>query len=325
MFLSGLFLILAVITIQSPDYKQVAPKAILVYLLMVACLYSGRWLGKQSPKKIRWVFLVLLFCLLTSFFSLIGIFGMAYLLGYKDGADVSGYVVITTLLVILHLFAGAIIAIIRMLTRQQINESRILQYQAETELNLLTSKLSPHFLFNTLNNLYGLSREEHTKVPELLLKLSNLLSYTLYSSDEPFVKLKEEVDCIQNFIALEKIRIGSRLVLEVNIGTYDPTINIAPMVLIVFVENAFKHAKSAVYGPINIFLKLWTDVDFLHFEIENTMTAQSEISEDKPSGIGLATTIKRLDLLYGKAYHLEHGGKDSRYFVKLKTPVNAAY
>jgi two-component system LytT family sensor kinase len=325
LFLLGLFIIAMVITLQSPDPGQVTPKAILVYLLMVACVYSGRWLGKQFPGKKSWLFLVLIFCFLTCSLSLAGIFGMAYFLGYKDGADLSALVVITTLLVMLHVFAGAIITVVRMLTRQQIKESRILQYQAETELNLLTSRLSPHFLFNTLNNLYGLSREDHTKVPELLLKLSGLLSYTLYSSDEPSVRLKEEVDCIQNFISLERIRIGNRLLLDVNIGGYDPSINIAPMILIVFVENAFKHAKNAVRGPIQITLRLWTDADFVHFELENTSAGQSAVFDSRSSGMGLMTTIKRLDLLYNDAYELNHGARDGRYVVKLKIPVHAAY
>ncbi|MDR6785113.1 two-component system LytT family sensor kinase [Pedobacter africanus] len=324
-FLLSLFVIAIVITLQSPDPEQVMPKAILVYLLMVACVYSGRWLGKQFPWKKSWLFLILIFCFLTCFFSVAGIFGMAYFLGYKDGADVSALVVITTLLVMLHVFAGTIITVIRMLTRQQIKESRILQYQAETELNLLTSKLSPHFLFNTLNNMYGLSREDPARVPELLLKLSDLLSYTLYSSDGPFVKLKEEVDCIKNFVALEKIRIGDRLALDVHIGGYNPSINIAPMVLIVFVENAFKHAKNTVRGSIQITLKLWADADFVYFELENTSGVQSAVFDNRPSGMGLVTTIKRLDLLYNDAYQLNHGTKDSRYVVKLKIPVHAAH
>lgn len=325
LFLLVLFLIAVVITLQSPYYKQLVPKALLVYFLMIACVYSGRWLSKQFLKQKSWFFLITFLCLLTIFFSATGIFGMAYLLGYRDGEDISGLLVITTLLVMLHIFAGAIIAIARMLTRQQIEEIRMLQYQAETELTMLTNKLSPHFLFNTLNNLYGLSREDHTKVPELLLKLSDLLSYALYSSDEPYVKLKDEVAYLQNFIALEKIRIGKRLDLDVQIAAYDPAISIAPMVLIVFVENAFKHVKSTLTGPLQVAIKLWTGAGDVYFEIENTAAEQSAVFDDKPSGMGLATTIKRLDLLYRDAYQLEHGRKDNRYFVKLKTPIHATH
>lgn len=332
-FLLGLMLLVAVITLQSPSNKKIAPKALLVYVLIVICVYGGRWLSRQLFKQWKPRTLILLFCFFLCLFSVVGIFGMAYFLGYKDGADVSGLVVITTLLVILFMFTGGIIAITRMLTRQQIKESKILQYKAETELDLLTSRLSPHFLFNTLNNLYGLSLQDHTKVPDLLLKLSDLLSYTLYSSKEPFVKLSEEVDCIQNFVALERIRIGNRLVFDVSFSGYDLRSMIAPMILIVFVENAFKHAKNTLSGPIKVVMKLWTEGGLIHFEVENTFkTLPDEVRtldkinvSHKPSGIGLSTTIKRLDLLYGDRYQLEHGRMDDRYVVKLKTPMHAAY
>ncbi|WP_316811089.1 sensor histidine kinase [Pedobacter heparinus] len=332
-FLLGLMLLTVAIILQSPDNKRVAPKALLVYVLMVMCVYAGRWLSRQLFKKWKPRTLILLFCFFLCLFAVAGIFGVACFLGFKDGDDVSGLVVITTLLVILFMFVGGITAITRMVTRQQIRESKVLQYQAETELNLLTSKLSPHFLFNTLHNLYGLSRQDHTRVPDLLLKLSDLLSYTLYSSGEPFVKLSQEVDCVQNFVALERIRIGNRLVLEVNFRGYDPASTIAPMILIVFVENAFKHTKNTLSGPIKITMKLWTEAGFTHFEIENTFgsfpdeagTLDKTGVSGKPSGMGLATTIKRLDLLYGKGCQLEHGRIDDRYVVKLKTPMHAAH
>jgi two-component system LytT family sensor kinase len=329
-FLLGLMLLVAVITLQSPDTKRVAPKALLVYVLIVMCVYAGRWLSRQLFKKWKPRTLILLFCFFLCLFCVAGIFGMAHFLGYKDGEDVSGLVVITTLLIILFMFVGGIIT--RMATRQQINQSKILQYQAETELNLLTSKLSPHFLFNTLHNLYGLSLQDHTKVPDLLLKLSDLLSYTLYSSGEPFVKLSQEVDCIQNFVALERIRIGDRLVLEVDFRDDDAASMIAPMILIVFVENAFKHARNTLSGPIKVAMRLWTEGGLTHFEIENTFRSLPDARslkdiglQEKPSGMGLPTTIKRLDLLYDVGYQLEHGRMDDRYVVKLKIPMDAAH
>ncbi len=324
-FLAGLFLVTLIITIQSASYKQVAPKALLVYLLTIGCIYSGRWLTQQFLVKKRWALLISLFCLFVCLFSAAGIFAMAYLLGLRDGTDLTGLVVTVPLLVILVLFAGLLISITRIVIRQQIRESKILQYQSETELNLLTSKLSPHFLFNTLNNLYGLSRTDHDKVPGLLLKLSDLLDYALYSSDEPFVKLKEEVDYVLNFIELEKIRISDRLVLNIDIISFDITIKIAPMVLIVFVENAFKHAKNTLTGQVHISMRLWVESTWIHFEIENSIADQPALVEDKKTGLGITTTIKRLDLLYGKIYSLEHGRKGKSYFVNLKIPKNATH
>jgi two-component system, LytTR family, sensor kinase len=322
-FLGSLFLITAAITLQSPSYAQVAPRALLVYFLLVGCFYTGRWLTQKFLMKKRWGYLLSLFCISVTAFSLTGIFAMAYLMGIKDGSDLSAIVVPVPLFIMLSIFAGGFIAITRIVIRQQIKEISILQHQSKAELNLLTSKLSPHFLFNTLNNLYGLARNNHAKVPDLLLKLSDLLSYTLYSSDKPFVSLKEELAYIQDFSELEKIRISDRLELKIEIAAFEETIRIVPMVLIVFVENAFKHAKNTKTNKIQIYMKLWTTNQFIYFEIENSKGEIMGISEEQNAGLGLVTTRKRLDLLYGRNYSLVHGEKRKNYFVNLKIPKNA--
>lgn len=322
-FIASLFLITAVITLQSPSYGRVAPRALLSYLLLVGCIYTGRWLTQKFLMKNRWAYLLVLFCISITAFSLTGIFTMAYLMGIKDGSDLSAIIVPISLLTVLSIFIGGFIAITRIVIRQQIKEIHILQHQSKAELNLLTSKLSPHFLFNTLNNLYGMARNSHTRVPELLLKLSDLLSYALYSSDKPFVSLKDELAHIQNFTTLEKIRISDRLELKIEIAAYDDAIKIAPMVLIVFVENAFKHAKNTTTNNIEISMKLWTADHFIHFEIENSRGELLERLEKRGTGLGIITTIKRLNLVYGNNYLLEHGEKGESYFVNLKIPENA--
>lgn len=323
-FLTGLFLITVVITLQSAYYKDIAPRAALIYVLMVSCIYTGRWLTQRFLIKSKWMYLLLFICMATVIFSATGIFSMMYLMGQPEGSDISGFVVVTPLLVILTLFTGGLIAITRIVIRQQVNELKILHHQKQTELSLLGSRLSPHFLFNTLNNLYGLSIHEHQKVPGLLLKLSDLLSYALYSSEEPFVRLENEVAYIRNFIDLERIRMSDRLLLTVDVDQYDPNIEIAPMVLIIFVENAFKHARNTLQDEIQISMRLWTEQQNIHFVIENTCA--NEITPDPGhanSGLGIATTIKRLDLLYGNKYQLTYGKEKNTYRVNLEIQSNA--
>lgn len=323
-FLAVLFLVTAYITLHSAYTKDIMPRAILVYILTICSIYTGRWLTQRFLVKGRWVYLILLICIAVILFSAIGIFSMTSLLGITAENDLSGFIVITPLLVILTLFTGGLIAITRIVIRQQVNELKILHNQAETELSLLTSRLSPHFLFNTLNNLYGLSIHEHERVPNLLLKLSDLLSYALYSSDEPFVKLKDEVEYIWNFIDLEKIRVSDRLILNADINKYDPDIEIAPMVLIIFVENAFKHAKNTLDNEIQISIRLWTDLQSIHFAIENSYADEpDEVLDHTGSGLGIATTIKRLDLLYGDKYKLYYGKENDLYCVNLEIQRNA--
>lgn len=317
-FLVTLLLITVIITLQSQYDKEITPRAILVYFLVVCCIYNGRWLTQQFLIKNRWFYLILLSSITITVFSVVGVISMMYLLGYREESDISAFVVITPLLVMLTMFGGGLIAITRIVIQQQINEVKILQIQMETELHLLASRLSPHFLFNTLNNLYGLSIDEHQKVPGLLLKLSALLSYSLYSSNETFVKLEDELDYIKNFIELEKIRVSDRLVLNLDINDIDGSLKIAPMVLIVFVENAFKHAKHTLNKHVHIDIRIWVKQQTLHLMINNNCSEEQIDLKELNSGIGIATTIKRLDLLYGKRYHLKYGKVNSNYCVNLE-------
>lgn len=325
--LLSLFLITVVITLQSAFYKEIAPRALVVYLLLIVSIYIGRWLSQQFLVKNRWIATGLLFCLSVVVLSSVAIIAMAYFLGLKDGSDLSALVVTAPLLVIVFLILGGLVTASRIVIRQQIREISILQLQAETELNLLTSKLSPHFLFNTLNNLYGLSRREHTKVPDLLLKFSGLLSYSLYSSDEPSVKLAEELDYILNFVALEKIRMTDQLTLDIDFPEPDKLMEttITPMVLIVFIENAFKYARIAKTDRIYISIKLTLEEEFVVFKVSNSAADEPVTKGEIGSGLGIATTIKRLDLLYGKQYQLAYGQKENFFTVNLKIPKNASH
>ena len=118
----------------------------------------------------------------------------------------------------------------------------------EAELNLLRAQIHPHFLFNTLNNLYGLTLEKSELAPELVLRLSGLLDYMLYRCNQPLVMLKDELEQLQNYIELEQIRYGKGLRLRVQIEGQPKEIQIAPMLLFTFVENAFKHGVSIQTG-----------------------------------------------------------------------------
>jgi LytS/YehU family sensor histidine kinase len=144
-------------------------------------------------------------------------------------------------LVVLFLSLGVFLASSRETLRRQMKEAEIADKQNESELELLRSQISPHFLFNTLNNLYGLSITQHEKIPSLIVKLSDLLRYSVYNTKQSFVLLSDELSYIHNYIDLEKIRVGERLVLNMHIEEQTGDIRIAPLLLIVFIENAFKH------------------------------------------------------------------------------------
>lgn len=201
----------------------------------------------------------------------------------------------------------------------RIDQANAQATQSQSELQLLQSQLSPHFLFNTLNNMYGLSISDHEKIPGLLLKLSELLRYSVYEAKELLVPLKSELTYVQNYIDFEKIRIGNRLSLTCNleqVGT--ERIKIAPMLLIVFIENAFKHSKNTAQKSIVIDITLKTWDDWILFSIKNSFDEHEEKTKNLSSGLGLSNTYQRLKVLYPNQYELKISKDEGMYNVSLQ-------
>jgi LytS/YehU family sensor histidine kinase len=243
---------------------------------------------------------------------------------FDTPGDVVEFSVTTLPFFIIALVMGIFIKLIRASIQRQIQEARIKAEQKQSELNLLQSQLSPHFLFNTLNNMYGISITQHERVPALLLKLSDLLRYSVYDTKKPFVPLQDELEYINNYIGFEKLRISDRLVLQTAIaGINDPNITIAPMVLIVFIENAFKHAGNTLNKKVYIDISLSISGNFIEFSVKNSYSdvqhANSMIKSN--SGLGLFNTIRRLNLLYEEDYELKQFTKDNLYNVQLRLKI----
>ncbi|WP_188626288.1 sensor histidine kinase [Pedobacter quisquiliarum] len=219
--------------------------------------------------------------------------------------------------VVMVVALGTFIKLMR-IGQQQLGHAKADQAQTQSELRLLQSQLSPHFLFNTLNNLYGLSITRHQEMPGLLLKLSELLRYSVYEAKEQFVPLQDEIAYLNNYLTFEKIRIGERLHLTVDFPTSVENILIAPMLLIVFVENAFKHAKNTTDHRIYIDMRLKVWSNFIQFEIRNSHQIQEQGAFNKFSGVGLENVKKRLDLLYGNQYDFSINDSAGFYTVMLQ-------
>jgi len=222
---------------------------------------------------------------------------------------------------IISVASGVLIKLIHTSTQNQLKEAQNQAAHSQSELNLLQSQLSPHFLFNTLNNLYGLSITEHEKIPPLLLKLSELLRYSVYDAGEIYVPLKNELTYINNYLQFEKLRIGDRLMLTTDIEEMiAEDIKIAPMLLIVFIENAFKHSKNTATPEIFVDIKLKTWGNSILFAVKNTYGKQEQGNKmmGKSNGFGLPNVRKRLDLLYPNAYDLYVNSDEMFYTVELQ-------
>lgn len=186
----------------------------------------------------------------------------------------------------------------------------------ETELKLLKTQLHPHFLFNTLNNLYSLALEKSDKTPDLIIRLGDMLSYIIYDCISDKVPLTKEVDFIKSFIELQRVRYESCEIIF-NIEGDITNQSIAPMLLHTFIDNSFKHGAAKIPGKswINISIELYDGT--LEFLVVNNKMPYRE-NPEKSSGIGIENTMKRLDHIYKERHELKIDDSENEYSVYLK-------
>jgi LytS/YehU family sensor histidine kinase len=187
----------------------------------------------------------------------------------------------------------------------------------QSELNLLKAQLHPHFLFNTMNNLYALSLEESAKTSDGIAKISALLRSVLYDCNEVEIGLEKEIKLIENYIDLEKMRYGNRLNLQFEVAGQTSEFKIAPMLLFTFVENCFKHGSSNDPGKPYIKIKIEANKNELWFYAANSKNGKINHSEIKNGGIGLKNVQKRLDIIYSGKYDLNISDLQNKFEVNL--------
>lgn len=188
----------------------------------------------------------------------------------------------------------------------------------EAELKLLKSQIHPHFLFNTLNNLYSLSLEKSDKAPDLIIRLADMLSYIIYDCNSDRVLLAKEIDFLNSFIELQKVRYDS-CDIHFNISGDMNNNQIAPMILHTFIDNSFKHGPDKDSGSPWIRISITLNNGQLFFTVINS-TIQDEKHQNKASGIGISNAVKRLELIYPDKHDLvmNHSGNTYSVFLKLE-------
>ena len=186
----------------------------------------------------------------------------------------------------------------------------------DAELKLLQSQLNPHFLFNTLNNLYGLAVQKSPKLPLLLNQLTDLLSYSFQDTLEFMVPIEKELDYLKNYIALEQIRLEDQAIISFETSGKWDSHQMAPMLLIVFLENAFKHLGAPKGNKQEVRISFVVEKDSFHFLCKNSVNKASgpQSSLPKYHGIGLKNVKKRLELIYPSRHQLNFH-EDSTYFT----------
>jgi len=219
-----------------------------------------------------------------------------------------------------NLSVAIVFLFLKLLTDQYETQQKALRLEKEksnAELKLLKAQLNPHFLFNTLNNIYSLSFTSSPVTSESIARLADILDHILYRCDAQFVPLSAEIALIKNYIELEKLRYDKRL--TVNFKTkVDHQIVIAPLILLSLVENAFKHGASDDTGAPVIDIDLQVNEQNFIFNISNTVAGQkNDIENSSAYRIGLNNLRKQLDLIYGKDYALDVARQTQSFEVNL--------
>ncbi len=225
--------------------------------------------------------------------------------GTVDGLEVQ-VVVIT--------FLFTILVVIPWLIWQIRSLLKLRTEKSKTELLHLQSQVNPHFFFNMLNNLYGLIENDPKKAGKLVLKLSDMMRYSIYEGEKETVTLKEEIEYLNNYIELHKMRYHKKIDVQFDQHVLDENLNVMPLLFIILLENAFKHGVENLREKAFVKVYLSTSESEIHFTIENNFDVET-LSDEK--GIGIKNLKRRLELAYPGRHTLKFQSSDDVYKVQL--------
>jgi sensor histidine kinase YesM len=309
----------------------VVPQAIFIYVL-INWVLPNYFFRKRNIFVIVFILISLIViyyftaCEFTGFFYL-----GEYIFGlrknppaFHEQFDFCRYMVLRDQLSSLPIIAGFAI-MIKLMKRwwlKQKETEQLFHEKTKAELQLLKAQVHPHFLFNTLNNIYYFTLSGSPKAPEMIDKLSGLLHYILNECNQPLVPLQKEIKMVRDYMALEKIRYGE-MNMTIEIQEEGSEKLIAPLLLIPFVENSFKHGTSKMLAHPWVKLQVIIENNTLHFSVANSRPPEAE-TQLKKGNIGLKNVKKRLELLYPGTHELNIVSKPESFFVYLKVPLQEA-
>ena len=224
---------------------------------------------------------------------------------------------------LLWVYLFALFTVLVKLTKDYFQQKRQVESlkkdKAAAELGFLKAQLHPHFLFNTLNNLYTLTLYKSDEAPDIVLKLAQILDYTLHQDKKAGISMQKEVSLIQNYIDLELLRYGDRLDFIFNKNIQNEEVLITPLVLLSIVENAFKHGASGDHGRPKIHIDLSVENDLLHFEVFNSKPKVTQVDKTNfKKGIGMNNVKRQLVLLYPEQHEFKIEETPDSYKVVLE-------
>ena len=207
--------------------------------------------------------------------------------------------------------------------RREEDQKELTRQKLQQELDYLKYQINPHFFMNTLNNIHALVDIDPEKAKSTIIELSKLMRYVLYESSRPTILLNKEIDFLQQYITLMRLRYTNRVNIQVDMPAEVPGIEVPPLLFIPFIENAFKHGVSYEHESF-IRVQMQLQDSYLCFTCENSKKVQNKATNtsNPHSGIGLENVQKRLKLIYGNDYFYLTSDNEKIYEVSLKIPVN---
>jgi len=245
------------------------------------------------------------YCILGSFFPTVhypvGNFFMGLMAGLRGGITI-----------------GGVAAAIKLMKHWYVKQARNLELQKEniaSQLQLLKAQVHPHFLFNTLNNVYAHAQVGSSSAPVLIAGLSDLLRYMLYECDRPLVPLEKELKMVQDYVLLERVRYGNKLDVSIQVTGDTTDAYIAPLLLLPFIENCFKHGTSQMLEQPWISLQLVIEGDWMRMKVLNGKAPGISAAS---GGIGIANVVKRLEYMYPERHQLVINNEEDVFIVNLR-------
>ncbi|HMQ60833.1 MAG TPA: histidine kinase [Flavilitoribacter sp.] len=289
-------------------------------VMIIPTYFIALFAAPRYLKAKRWG-LFLLCALAAAIFVLYGRIKWLALINYFESGDFYQVPVSKVLKNVIRDYAiialGVCIYIIGDYRRQQQTNERLIKAKAEAEIQLLKGQLHPHFLFNSLNNIYSLalSRSEYTA--DSILKLTELLDYLVYRAGMEKVALNKEIELVENYIGLEELRYGSRLKVDLKRSVSNESLQVAPLILLPFAENCFKHGGIGKDGLFRVEINLEASDSRLLFLISNTKNHRKK-NLHASGGVGLKNIRQRLELLYPGKYRLTIREEPETFKVELE-------
>lgn len=264
-------------------------------------------------KRNKWLFLKII--LFLSIVIPVGILIYeSIILGKKSVIFLEHYPTFIGVLVLIYYGLLLVIGMIWILVQLK-SVLKLKAANTKSELVRLQSQVNPHFFFNMLNNLYGLMDKDSEKAKNLILKLSDLMRYSIYEGEKVAVTLEEELEYLKNYIALHEMRYHKKIEIQLDFKIQDNLVKVRPLLFIILVENAFKHGVENMRDNAFVHIKLYSSQKEIHFKIENNFDP-SQVAEEK--GIGLTNLKRRLALAYPKKHQLTIACQNAVYKAQLE-------